>query len=73
MAVTIESLGIDKLSVDERVLLVGDIMDSIAADEDLTDAQRAELELRLADDDANPDDTVPWEQVAEEAAARWSK
>ncbi len=70
---TIESLGIDKLSVDDRIVLVEDIMDSIAADEDLTEAQRAELELRLADDDANPDDTVPWEQVEAEATARWGR
>ena len=29
----------------------------------LTDAQRRELERRIAEDDANPDDVVPWEQV----------
>ena len=29
----------------------------------LTDKQRRELERRIAEDDANPDDVVPWEQV----------
>jgi putative addiction module component (TIGR02574 family) len=29
----------------------------------LTEAQRRELERRVAEDDANPDDVVPWEQV----------
>jgi putative addiction module component (TIGR02574 family) len=29
----------------------------------LTDAQKAELARRLADEDANPDDESPWEDV----------
>ena len=39
----------------------------------LTQAQRAELERRCDDDDANPDDAIPWEQVKAEALARWSR
>ena len=39
----------------------------------ITMAQREELDRRIADDDDNPDDTIPWEQVAAEASARWSK
>ena len=76
MATTLESLGIDRLSVDERLTLVQQIWDSIAADRDhvpLTEAQREELERRADDDDANPGDTVPWEQVKAEAAARWAR
>ena len=71
---TLESLGIDRLSVAERIALVQQIWDSIAADADslpLTDAQRRELERRADDDDANPDDTVPWEQAKAEALTRW--
>lgn len=74
MAVTLESLGIDRLSVDERISLVEDIRDTIVADAKqlpLTEVQRAELERRLADDDANPDDTIPWEQVEAKALARF--
>ena len=46
--------------------LVEDIWDSIAADSaalPLTDAQRAELDRRLADHETNPDDVVPWEEL----------
>jgi biotin synthase len=37
----------------------------------LTEAQQSELERRLADHVANPDDVVPWEQVKAEARARF--
>jgi putative addiction module component (TIGR02574 family) len=46
---------------------------SIAADSAavrLTDAQRAELEKRIEEDDANPDDVTPWEQVKASTLAR---
>ena len=76
MVATLESLGIDRLSVDERIALVQQIWDSIPADTNrmpLTDAQRSELERRADDDDANPSEAVPWEQVRDEALARWAK
>jgi putative addiction module component (TIGR02574 family) len=75
MATTLESLGIDRLSVAERIVLVQQIWDSIAIDPNqlpLTEAQRQELERRADDDDVNPSDTVPWEQVKAEALARWA-
>jgi putative addiction module component (TIGR02574 family) len=31
----------------------------------------AELDRRLAEDDANPNDTVSWESIRTEAQARW--
>jgi putative addiction module component (TIGR02574 family) len=46
---------------------------SIAADSAavrLTDAQRAELQKRIEEDDANPDDVTPWEQVKASTLAR---
>jgi putative addiction module component (TIGR02574 family) len=55
-----------ELSVEERLLLVEDIWDSIAADTgalELTEAQREELDRRLAAYDANPNDTITWEEV----------
>ena len=70
MAAFLKSLGIDRLPVEERLALVEDIWDSIAADSaalPLTDAQRAELDRRLAEHEANPDDVVPWE------ASVWDK
>jgi putative addiction module component (TIGR02574 family) len=75
MATTLEALGIDRMTVAERIAFVQQIWDSIAADPDrvpLTAAQQQELEQR-SDDDANPDDTVPWEQVKAEALARWAE
>lgn len=76
MTTTFDSFGFDRLSVAERIALVQQLWDSIAAEPDqipLTEAQRQELERRADDDDANPDDTVPWEQVKAEALARWSQ
>lgn len=37
---------------------------------DVTDAQKAELDRRLADHEANPDDVVPWSEVKAYALAR---
>jgi len=34
-------------------------------------AEKVELDRRLAEDDANPDDTVAWETIKVEAQARW--
>jgi putative addiction module component (TIGR02574 family) len=76
MSPTLKALGIDQLSVEERIALVQEIWDSIAADMEatpLTGAQRAELERRLADHEANPDDVIPWEQIQAEALARFQK
>jgi putative addiction module component (TIGR02574 family) len=66
MSVSIKSLGIDRLGVEDRLALVEEIWDSIAADSaavPVTDAQRAELDRRIADHEANPDDVVPWENA----------
>jgi putative addiction module component (TIGR02574 family) len=64
MPPTLTALGLDKLPREERLALVQALWDSIAAEgPHLTDSQRAELDRRIADDDANPDDVIPWEQV----------
>jgi putative addiction module component (TIGR02574 family) len=76
MAVTMKDLGIDRLSVEERLALVQEIWDSIAAEPGrthLSDAQRRELERRLAEHAANPGDVVSWEQVKAEALARFQR
>ena len=74
MPPTLEALGIDQLSIDDRIALAQAIWDSIPPHTSsplLTEAQRHELERRLADHEANPDDVVPWEQIKAEALARW--
>jgi putative addiction module component (TIGR02574 family) len=76
MNVSIKSLGIDRLGVEERLTLVEEIWDSIAADSTavaLTDAQRAELQRRIEEDDAHPDDVTPWEQVKASTLSRLGK
>ena len=57
---------IEHLSIAERIQLVEQIWDSIAqqpAPLPLTDAQRAELDRRLAADDESPDEGLSWEDV----------
>jgi putative addiction module component (TIGR02574 family) len=59
-------LDLAKLSVAERIQLAEDLWDSIAADTGdiaLTDAQRVELERRLADLQQDPDAGEPWSDV----------
>lgn len=57
-----------KLSVSERIQLVEDIWDSIAAEAaddalGLSQTQKAELHRRVAEHQADPSSAVPWEQV----------
>lgn len=73
MSVSLKSLGIERLSVAERLLLVEELWDSIAADTPLTDLQRAELDRRLRDHEANPDDVVSWEEVQSSITARLNR
>jgi putative addiction module component (TIGR02574 family) len=73
MGASVKSLGIDKLDVDDRLALVEEIWASIASDADafpLTPAQREELDRRVADDDAYPDDVMPWSEVKASVRAR---
>ena len=73
MSVSLKSLGIEQLSIAERLVLVEELWDSIATATPLTDPQRAELEQRLADHLAHPDDVVPWDEVKASTAARLGK
>ena len=76
MNASIKSLGIDRLPVEERLALVEQIWDSIAADSaavPLTQSQRAELQKRLEEDDAHPGDVTPWEQVKASTLSRLGK
>lgn len=61
-----------QLSVEEQLELVEALWDDIARRNTVpppTDAQKEELDRRLADHEANPDDVVPWSQVKASALA----
>jgi putative addiction module component (TIGR02574 family) len=69
----LQALGIDRLSVAERIAVVQEIWDSISEEVEkapLTETQRQEIDRRLAAHDANPQAAIPWEQVQTDALAR---
>ena len=73
MLPTVQSLGIHLLPRDARIALVQEIWATIAAEPHspmLSDAQREELEQRLAEDDARPELGVPWEQAKAQILSR---
>lgn len=73
MPATVSSLGIDRLPREERLALVQEIWDTIAAEPNaiqITEPQRAELARRIAEDDATPENVIPWEEVKAQALAR---
>jgi putative addiction module component (TIGR02574 family) len=66
MSSLMTTLGIDRMSPDQRLQLVQEIWDSLSDEVEaspLTDAQRAEVDRRWAAHLANPQAAIPWEQV----------
>ena len=64
---------IQKLSMEDRVVLVQRIWDDIAESNlplNLTEAQKAELDRRSAELDANPDMAIPWDEVKQNLQMR---
>jgi putative addiction module component (TIGR02574 family) len=63
-----------KLPAAERIQLAEDLWDSIAADPrahpPLTDAQRKELEKRLAEHAADPSTALNWDAVRAQLSSR---
>jgi putative addiction module component (TIGR02574 family) len=63
---TLKSLGIDQLTVAQRILLVEEIWDSIATEAEalpLIDNQKEDLDRRLALYRENPQAVTSWEEV----------
>lgn len=76
MGQALHALGIDSMSVEDRIELVQDIWDSVAIEAGLlppSPAEKAELDRRRAEDDAAPGDTITWETIKTEAQARWQR
>ncbi|MCA1790712.1 MAG: addiction module protein [Thioalkalivibrio sp.] len=54
------------LSIDEKIQLIDDLWESVAADPEgfvLSEAQRKEVRGRLEEHRADPGSAIPWEQV----------
>lgn len=69
MPPTLQELGIDRLSLEDRLTLAQEIWDSIPEETSrlgLNDAQKREIDRRLAAHEANPDAAIPWEEVDNE-------
>ncbi len=66
MPVSLEALGIDRLSVCERLDLIEQIWESLPAQvkpEEVPEWHRAELAKRLARAEAEPGQGKPWREV----------
>ncbi len=64
---------VKQLSIEDQLELIEALWDSIAEHDavpPLTDAQVAELDRRIAEHEANPDDVVPWDEVKASALAQ---
>jgi putative addiction module component (TIGR02574 family) len=62
-----------RLSVEDRIQLVEAIWDSISEHPDslpITDAQREELDRRLAEHRRNPQDARPWSEVRDSLSSK---
>lgn len=76
MAISLKSLGIERLGIEERLTLIEELWDSIAVDSaevPLTEAQRTELDRRIAEHEATPDDFASWEEIKTTMADRLKK
>ncbi|HEY2881967.1 MAG TPA: addiction module protein [Pirellulales bacterium] len=65
--------AVNALNLDDRIRLVEAVWDGIAAEQPqpvLTEAQKQELDRRLAAHNASPDDVVSWEEVKSAALSR---
>ena len=73
MPVSVESLGINRLSVAERLALIEQIWDSLPEQvepADVPEWHRAELARRRADAEAQPSLGRPWREVLGEPEAK---
>lgn len=65
MSKSLQELGIDLLSREERLELLGEIWDSLTpeVDDEIPESHREELDRRIALADANPQAGKPWQEV----------
>jgi putative addiction module component (TIGR02574 family) len=66
VAPKLQELGIDRLSIEDRLALAEAIRESVEREigqATLSEGQRKELERRLADSIARPDAVISWDEV----------
>lgn len=66
MDITTTLNEIAALNVEDKIRLVQAIWDSIAAEQtypDLTEMQKREIDRRITDYEANPDDVLTWDKI----------
>ncbi len=64
MPVSDPAVDISSLTPEQKLRLIEELWDRLSDDEiPITEAQRQELERRLADLESNPDKVVPWDEV----------
>jgi putative addiction module component (TIGR02574 family) len=64
---------VESWPVEDRLRLMEQIWDGLLGqgpEPELTEVQKAEIDRRLADDDAAPDDVVSWDEVRADALRR---
>lgn len=75
MATTFASLGLGKLPLEEKRMVAIHLLHEVHVLEtfgrfETREEMFAELDRRIAEDDANPDDAIPWEEVYAETKQR---
>ena len=65
MPQSLQELGLDRWSAEDRLRLIGELWDSLerADQAELSDADREELDRRIAAADADPNGGLPWDKV----------
>lgn len=69
----LNDLHLDELSVDDRLVLVGELWDSIELERGtlpISDELRVELARRVEDANRNPDECILWDDIKAAALAR---
>lgn len=65
---------VETWSMDDRLRLVHEVWDRLldqGHEPELTDEMKAELDRRIAEDDAAPEDFVTWDEIMADARERW--
>lgn len=76
MGDTAKSLGIDKLSLANRLALIGELWDSVISETEafpLPDGVKTELDRRIEQADCRSKSTISWGQIKKETLARLRK